>query len=161
MVEKIILIVCGISPQGLNTLFKYGGYETFGAGKTFHVMPNSLFITDKRVMAIAVPVEGEGAMVQGFNISMWHNLLNKNGIEKEANLMAKSLSPEQILKSHVDNYYIDFEKISRIKVNTLFRRTITFETLDKKRYIFAISDKSDLVELRSVLKKYFPNIPSG
>lgn len=161
MAEKINLIVCGISPQGLNTMFKYGGMETFGVGKTFHMIPNTLFITDKRLIAVAVPVEGEGTMVQGLNISMWHNLLNRQGIEKEANLMAKSLTPEQILKSNKDNYSIDFEQIVKIKVNLLFQRTITFETRDKNKFKFAINDKANLIKLKSILKQYLPNISSG
>lgn len=138
---------------GINKTVKVGRPGVFGVGAIADI-ENTLLVTDRRILFIAVPVSGEGIAFGGADISGLQSILNKKGIEKRGSEMINNMDPQQILNSNPANFEIPFEYIKEIKFGWF--RTIKIIDVENRKYRYTIR-KKDREQLRRILLRFMPD----
>ncbi|MCX6815430.1 MAG: hypothetical protein NT120_01080 [Candidatus Aenigmarchaeota archaeon] len=149
--EKIIGAIYGIL---------YGGWKTnvqvMGVGGMSHP-ENSMFITNKRVIFVCVPVPGGGRSLGRMDFTKMNVAINNEYIEEEGKRMIENMTPQQILEFDKNNYDIPLNKIKEIN-SGLFKAGINFVTTDGKKFRFLVRKKEQMTELKLIFAKYLPQI---
>ncbi|MDO8459990.1 MAG: hypothetical protein Q7S74_02685 [Nanoarchaeota archaeon] len=138
---------------GINKTVKTERPGILGVGAIADI-ENTVIITDKRILFIAVPVYGEGMSLGGQDISGWQSILNKKGIENKGLDMIKSMTPQQILKSNSANFEIPFEYIKEVKFGWF--GTVKIIDIEGRKYQYTLR-KEDRNKLKLALQNYLPD----
>jgi len=118
---------------------------------------NSMFFTNKRVLAVMVPVQGAGIAMGGVDYSSAHFMLNKDGIINKGRQMVATMTPTQIVNFDKNNYAIAYTDISKVKLRTFWGRgVLVYDRGGKKVMHFTTSDGKNIDMMRSILNQYCP-----
>jgi hypothetical protein len=118
---------------------------------------NTLLFTNKRVLAVMVPVQGAGVAMGGIDYSSAHFLINKDGIVQQGRQMVATMTPAQILQFDKNNYAIAYSDIGKVKLRTFWGRgVLIWDAGGKKRMHFTFSDAKNLDLMRNIFNQYTP-----
>lgn len=143
--EKIIDTIYGITKT--TKVSSYGNYVD---------TENSIFVTNKRLLLVSIPVIGEGIAIGGIDISMLQSMFNTGQIRKKGEEMVRTLTPQQIFESNKSNSSLPFEQIDKMKFSKFFR---TIKLLDKQgnKFKYTIKKRDDHQRFRDTLSQYIGN----
>ena len=147
MSEKILTTIYGI-----NKSVKAGRPGVYGVGVIADT-ENTLILTDRRILFIAVPVNGEGLSLGGADVSGLHSIFNKKGIEKTGSEMLRKMNLQQILRFNPANFEIPLESVSEVKMGWF--GTMKIIDANGKKYRYTIR-KHDRDQLKKFLQGLIP-----
>ncbi len=149
MNEEIQLAIYGISKTA-----KTERPSMSGVGVIVDI-ENTIIVTDKRLLFIAVPVSGEGMTLGGMDVSGMQSMFNRKNIEKRGSEMINRMPPQEILKSNPANFEIPFEYITEVKFGWF--GTVKILDSEGEKYRYTIFKKEDREKLKQVLQRFIPN----
>jgi hypothetical protein len=152
--EKILGSVLGITWGGWRTKM-----EIMGVGNTNHP-ENSLFLTNRGIISVVVPVSGAGLSMAGLDFSSMSSAISRGKIEETAKQMMSTMSANQILFANELNYYLPFSSLKGVKFYGLgYKGAVSFEMSDGKKYrytLWAFKYKEQRAEIEKALTGNWP-----